>query len=430
MKVLLINTYDLGHQPFGLASPAAWLLRDGHQVTCADLSVDRMPEPNFDCVAFHLPMHTATRMAAPLIARLHQQHPAVRIACYGLYAPLNAGYLRELGAEAIVGGEFEAKLVAWVNGEDVSGISHERLNFIAPHRDLLPVLGSYSKLRIGGEARTVGYTEASRGCKHLCRHCPVVPVYQGRFRVVAANVVLEDVRGQVAAGAQHITFGDPDFWNGPTHAQRIVYALHAEFPTLTYDVTIKVEHLLRHRDMLADLRATGCLMVTTAVESLDDAVLARLDKGHTQADFSLAVDLVREAGLTLTPTFIAFTPWTTRATYIDLLKTLAEMDLVENVAPVQLALRLLIPAGSLMLELDEVRSLVTGFDREALLHRWQHPDPSMDVLADAAIRVAGTRGTRPEIFAKLWELATKGEYETPPLQARAAVPFLDEPWYC
>ena len=430
MKVLLINTYDLGHQPFGLASPAAWLLRDGHQVTCADLAVERMPQPNFDCVAFHLPMHTATRMAAPIIARLRQQHPKVRIACYGLYAPLNAEYLRELGAEAIIGGEFEAKLLAWVNGEDVSGISLERLAFIAPHRDLLPALGSYSKLRIGGEARTVGYTEASRGCKHLCRHCPVVPVYEGRFRVVAADVVLEDIRAQVSVGAQHITFGDPDFWNGPTHAQRIVQALHTEFPALTYDVTIKVEHLLRHRDMLAELNATGCLMVTTAVESLDDAVLARLDKGHTRAHFSLAVDLVREAGLTLAPTFIAFTPWTTRATYIDLLKTLAALHLVENVAPVQLALRLLIPAGSRMLELEEVRNLVTGFDREALLNRWQHQDPSIDVLAAAAIRIAGTRGPRPEIFGKLWQLATNGEYETPPLQARAAVPFLDEPWYC
>ena len=430
MRVLLINTYDLGHQPFGLASPAAWLLRDGHQVTCADLAVERMPEQSFDCVAFHLPMHTATRMAAPLIKRLHQQHPAVRIACYGLYAPLNAEYLRELGAEAIIGGEFEAKLLAWVNGEDVSGISHERLDFIAPSRHLLPVLGSYSKLRIQGEARTVGYTEASRGCKHLCRHCPVVPVYEGRFRVVAAHVVLQDIRGQVAAGAQHITFGDPDFWNGPAHARRIVHALHAEFPLLTYDVTIKVEHLLHHRAMLVDLRATGCLMVTTAVESLDDAVLARLDKGHTRADFSLAVDLVREAGLTLAPTFIAFTPWTTHATYTDLLKTLAAMNLVENVAPVQLALRLLIPAGSRLLELGEVQSLVTGFDQEALLHRWRHPDPTLDVLAAAAIRIAGTDGTRSEIFGKLWELATNGEYETPPLQARAAVPFLDEPWYC
>lgn len=432
MRVLLVNTYDLGHQPFGLASPAAWLLRDGHQVTCADLAVGRMPADltDFDCIAFHLPMHTATRMAAPLIERMRRMLPSVRIACYGLYAPLNGEYLRELGAEAVIGGEFEPGLVAWVNGSSVNGVALERIAFVPPQRDLLPVLDNYAKLRVDGEARTVGYTEASRGCKHRCRHCPVVNVYDGRFRVVPGEVVLEDIRRQVAAGAQHITFGDPDFWNGPTHAERIVQALHAEFPALTYDVTIKVEHLLQNRGGLAGLRETGCLMITSAVECLDDRVLALLEKGHTKADFVEAVGLVREAGLTLAPTFIAFTPWTTRAAYIDLLRTLAELELVENVSPVQLALRLLIPTGSRLLELPEVQAVVTGFDREALLHRWQHPDGEMDQLAAAAIRIAGKRGTRAEIFRQLWEQATNGDYETPPLPARATVPFLDEPWYC
>jgi len=140
--------------------------------------------------------------------------------------------------------------------------------------------------------------------------------------------------------------------------------------------------------------------------------------------------LLREAGLTLAPTFIAFTPWTTRASYLHLLRTLAELDLVGHVSPVQWALRLLIPAGSRMLELEEVQALVTGFDEEALLHRWQHADPAMDTLAAAAIRSAGHPGTREEIFARLWELAAEGEYETPALQARAAIPYLDEPWYC
>lgn len=429
MRVLLVNTYDLGHQPFGVASPAAWLLRDGHEVVCADLAVERLPSLHgFDCIAFHLPMHTATRMAAPILARMHRMYPATRLACYGLYAPLNADYLQSLGAEAVIGGEFEAGLLRWVNGGEANGISHERLSFAVPARDLLPVLGSYSKLRVGSEARVVGYTEASRGCKHLCRHCPVVNVYEGHFRVVGAEVVLEDIRRQVAAGAQHVTFGDPDFWNGPGHAQRIVRALHAEFPELTYDVTIKIEHLLKHRDMLVELRSTGCLMVTSAVESLDDSVLALLEKGHTRADFELAVDLVREAGLTLAPTFIAFTPWTSRESYRELLRTIAALGLVENVAPVQLALRLLIPAGSRLLELNEVRELVTGFDREALLHRWRHSDPEMDTLAAAAIRIAGAKASRTEIFARLWALVS--EYETPPLAARATVPYLDEPWYC
>src|SRR3972149_9838662 len=101
-----------------------------------------------------------------------------------------------------------------------------------------------------GELRTVGYTEASRGCKHLWRHCPIVPIYEGRFRIVQREVVLADIRQQVEAGARHITFGDPDFLNGPGHALAVARGLHAEFPGLTFDVTAKIEHLLRHRDRL------------------------------------------------------------------------------------------------------------------------------------------------------------------------------------
>src|SRR5262249_45789054 len=152
-----------------------------------------------------------------------------------------------------------------------------------PDRAGLPPLGAYARLVTPEGPRVVGYTEASRGCKHLCRHCPIVPVYNGVFRIVQEDVVLEDVRRQVAAGAQHITFGDSDFFNGPGHAVAIVEAVHREFAALTYDVTIKIEHLLQRRDLLPVLRRTGCAFVTSAVESLDDAVLAKLEKGHTRA---------------------------------------------------------------------------------------------------------------------------------------------------
>ena len=107
-----------------------------------------------------------------------------------------------------------------------------------------------------GSRRVVGSTDATRGCKHLCRHCPIVPVYRGTFRVIPLDVVLDDVHAQVNAGAQHISFGDPDFLNGPTHARRLVEAVATRFPGLTYDVTIKIEHILRHADMLALLRDT------------------------------------------------------------------------------------------------------------------------------------------------------------------------------
>lgn len=438
MNIVLVSTYDLGRQPFGIASPAAWLRARGHVVTPVDLAVSPLPSlvvREAGLVAFHLPMHTATRLAVPVIARVRRLNPGVPLCAYGLYAPLNEPYLRELGVGAILGGEFEAGLAELAEGRPpAASVSLERLPFLPPDRAGLPALPRYAKVHLNGECRAAGYTEASRGCKHLCRHCPVVPVYQGVFRVVAQDVVMEDIRGQVAAGARHITFGDPDFFNGPAHAARIVQALHAEFPDISYDATIKIEHLLRERRLLPLLARTGCAFVTSAVESVDDAVLERLAKGHTRADFIEAAGLMRDTGLILSPTFIPFTPWTTRPSYVDLLDLLARLDLIDHVSPIQLALRLLIPAGSRLLELEEILALTGEFDRPALLHRWRHPDPAMDVLAAAALRLVNEaqreRRTRREIFARLYELAAQRPPDTFDLLPRAAVPYLDEPWYC
>jgi radical SAM superfamily enzyme YgiQ (UPF0313 family) len=435
MQVLLISTYEMGRQPFGLASPAAWLNAEGHHVTCVDLCVQPLPEDQAraaDLVAFYLPMHTATRLAVKAIEKIRQLNAQAHLCCYGLYAPLNESYLRKLGVNTILGGEFEPGLIALANGMTEGPlISLDRLKFLAPLRSALPALQDYAHLRINGTSKTAGYTESSRGCKHLCRHCPVVPVYQGTFRIVQPDVVLEDIRRQVGAGAQHITFGDPDFFNGPTHAMRIIEALHREFPELSYDATIKIEHLLNHRDLLPRLKETGCLFVTSAVESVDDAILEKLEKGHTRADF---IDVVREfrfVGLTLAPTFIAFTPWTTRESYRELLAALVDLDLVENVAPIQLALRLLIPRGSLLLDLDEIQSVMAGFDEPALLYRWKHPDTAMDALAEQALKLAAKKSPRREIFRQLWNLvADRPLPENFDLMPRATIPYMDEPWYC
>jgi radical SAM superfamily enzyme YgiQ (UPF0313 family) len=440
VKVVLVSTYDLGHQPFGIASPTAWLKGAGHDVMCVDTSVGTLPSLQIceaDLVAFWLPMHTATRLAVQVIERVRLLNPSAKLCCYGLYAPMNAEYLRALGVQTILGGEFEQGLLDLANGKRVvkPDISLDRLQFLAPDRSGLPVLSRYSKLRVYGSEKRVGYTEASRGCKHLCRHCPVVPVYNGVFRVVQPDVVLDDIRQQVAAGAGHITFGDPDFFNGPTHARRVVEALHAEFPDITYDATIKIEHLLDRRDLLPMLRDTGCLFVISAVESVEDTVLQKLDKGHTRAGFIDTVSEFRRVGLTLAPTFIPFTPWTTRGGYCDLLRVIADLDLIESVSPIQLALRLLIPAGSRLLELDEIRGIAGAFDQAGLIHRWKHADPEMDDLAARVLRLVNgeqrLRTPRREVFRKIWEIANDVPiYEDFDLMPRATIPYMDEPWYC
>ena len=444
LKIVLVSTYELGRQPFGLASPAAWLRAEGHDVTCADLAcgpLPSLPVSEAGLFAFYLPMHTATRLAVKAIEKVRKANPRAHLCCYGLYAPMNEPYLRELGVQTILGGEFEQGLRDLADRLPDHGcgpqreplISLAKQQFLVPDRSGLPAFGRYARLMVGGEEKLVGYTEASRGCKHLCRHCPIVPVYNGTFRVVDRGVVLEDIRRQVAAGAEHITFGDPDFFNGPGHAVAIVQALHAEHPSVTYDATIKIEHLLRYRDLIPALKQTGCLFVTSAVESLDDVVLERLAKGHTRADFFQVVDIMRTAGPTLAPTFVTFTPWTTREGYRELLRAIVDLEMVENVAPIQLAMRLLIPAGSRLLKLADIRKMIGSFDPEALCYKWLHSDQDLDQLCSQIQKLIQheerRRASRSEIFRKIWDLA-QGRSLDFHLASRATIPYLNEPWYC
>lgn len=467
MNVVLISTYELGRQPFGLASPAAWLRAQGANVTCFDVSRESIAEDAVraaDLVAFYVPMHTATRLAVALLPAVREMNPRAHICFYGLYAPVNEAYLRSVGADTILGGEFEEGLAALVQKlrerpgppapQDAQRvdrtqtepvISVARQKFHVPDRRGFVPLEKYARLMMsGGESRVVGYTEASRGCKHLCRHCPVVPVYNGTFRIVDRDVVLEDIRQQVEAGAQHITFGDPDFFNGIGHAIPLVEALHHEFPQLTYDATIKIEHLLKHDDCLRKLRDTGCLFVTSAVESLDDPVLEKIAKNHTRADFLRVVVRFREIGLTLAPTFVTFTPWTTLDSYFELLELIRKHELIENVAPIQFAIRLLIPAGSRLLELPEVRAKVGPFDEVALLYPWQHEDARVDTLCERLQNIvhSGEKMGRPRarIFEHIEDLAFQAlgrdagdrisAAAMPLLASRATIPYLNEPWYC
>jgi radical SAM superfamily enzyme YgiQ (UPF0313 family) len=445
MRALLVSTYDLGRQPFGLASAAAALAAHGVEVACLDLAKERLDRglvERSDAVAFYLPMHTATRLAQPVIASVRSWNPSARLYAYGLYAVLNAPLLRQRGIHDVIGGEFEDALVASVLGHSVPVPAGPpppvpRVRFRIPIREHLPALARYATLHAGGERRVAGYTEASRGCKHRCRHCPIVPVYGGRFRIVPRDIVLADVRAQVAAGARHVTFGDPDFFNGIRHAVDLVKAFGAEFPGVTYDVTIKIEHLLRHRELLPVLRETGCLFVTSAVEAVDDRVLRKLEKGHTREDFERAVEQCRASGLILAPTFVPFTPWTTLEGYCDLLHVIDRLQLVDHVAPIQLAIRLLVTEGSRLLELAEIRAALGPYSPESLTYPWAHVEPRVDALQRDIERLVGVQigADRRVVFARIWDAAhtaagIRQRARMEPLPARASIPYLDEPWYC
>ena len=461
IKPLLISCYELGHQPLALAWPLARLRGAGFAARALDLAVEpldpkQVARANF--IAIATPMHTALRLGVAAAAQIRDLNPAAHICFYGLYAWANAEYLltgndnQPALADSVLAGEIEDTLLALVealareeNPATIAGVQTAvkaadpvmaRLQFPLPERSKLPPLGEYAHFIENGLRYKAGYVESSRGCLHTCTHCPVVPVYGGRFFIVPADVVLADIRQQVEAGARHISFGDPDFLNGPGHALKIARALHQAHPLVTFDFTTKVEHLLQHRELLPELRALGAAFVISAFESTSNTVLARLEKGHTLADMESALELLAAAKLPVQPTWVPFTPWTTVADYHHMLAWIRQHNLIHHVPAVQYGIRLLVPPHSALLAQPDARQWFGELDAANFSHHWQHPDPCMDKLQvrvaalveresdDAARAFAG-------IEALAYGLANRPVPASPlPIPPTTPPPRLTEDWFC
>ncbi|HLI08181.1 MAG TPA: CUAEP/CCAEP-tail radical SAM protein [Ktedonobacteraceae bacterium] len=457
--ILLISCYELGHQPFQLASLLALLRQAGY----APLAVDTSVEPLSDeaivrarFVAISVPMHTALRLGEQVARHVRLLNPAATLCFYGLYAALNASHLLQEIGDFAIGGEYEEPLLRLIAALErggpifIPGVSTKqamsvpsitRPAFVLPDRRQLPALERYARLEWDGQARIVGYTETTRGCKHTCAHCPITPIYHGRFFAIPTEVVLTDIRRQVEQGAQHITFGDPDFFNGPTHALRIARALHHDFPDVTFDATIKIEHLLKHPHLLPELRDLGCAFVVSAVESLNDTVLRNLKKGHSAADVVAVFDLMEEVGIALRPSLMPFSPWETLDSYLALLAFFEQRHLIEHIDPVHFSIRLLIPPGSAILDAPDRALWLDKLDASAYTYRWHHPDPRMDVLqrvVAALVEQAERQHRDPiETFFSIKALALAANGQDMSVSsaieyygARRPIPHLTESWFC
>ena len=458
-SILLVSCYELGHQPAGIAMPLGLLRRAGYEADTMDVSVEGFDADKVrraSVVGISVPMHTSLRLGLRVAEEIRKLNPQCHICFYGLYASLNADYLLGSVADSVIGGEFEEALVQLITAVqsevpiDINQVSTRsraskpvlaRINFTAPDRRALVPLEHYAKLEYNGEQRLVGYVEASRGCLHHCTHCPIPSVYNGRFFVVPEDIVLEDIRGLVASGARHITFGDPDFLNGPGHSLRITRAMHEQFPDLTFDFTAKVEHVLKHRDLIPEFAESGCIFIVSAVESLSNTVLERLDKGHTGDDVLEALGILSGSGIGMRPTFVSFTPWATIDDYIDVLEFVESQDLIDQVDPVQYGIRLLIPPGSLLLSQPGSNRWLGRLVHESFSHEWVHPDQRMDELHRQVSGLVEAAAVRHEdslkTFYDILNLAYAARGDTPVVReaarfdpARLRPPRLTEAWFC
>jgi hypothetical protein len=494
--VLVVSTYELGRQPLALARIGAATLAAGHEVEAADVAIAPLSPASIDradALVCSVPMHMALRLALELVGQVRARRPNLPIALAGLYAPV-ARYVRRAAGLACIPTEDGTGIAEWLEAASApprarswarpspsrplgsasvrsSGCSSmsgsasrgTRLPLPRPRgglapspwrpaRELLPGLEHYARYVAGDLRLLVGATDATRGCAHRCRHCPVPVLYDGRVARVPPEEVLEDVAALVALGARHLSFADPDFLNAPRHAIRVLEAVHGEFPEIGFDLTAKVDHVVRYEALWPRIASLGCRFVLSAIESAEPLVLERLAKGHAPGDVEDAVRVLRRAGIEPRASLVPFTPWSTPQGILELFDLVARLDLVGNVDTVQYAIRLLVPPTSLLLAsgaLDDIAAAgrLDAFDEEALVVPWRAAMPVLDDLARrlaVLAEQAALQGLEPKAAYELlraetgrvlgqdrWALAVP-----PPAPGLASAitpsarPRIDEPWFC
>jgi radical SAM superfamily enzyme YgiQ (UPF0313 family) len=446
--VLLISCYELGHAPLGLSAPAALLKAEGIPVDCIDLAIEPLDEAavaNACLVAISTPMHTALRLGVAAARRVREIRPGAGICFYGRYATLNAEHLLSGIGDHCFGEAYESGLVALARQQ--SGLPPAAAESVGNRHHFHADLGAirhpdrYVKLAWRGQEHPVAQAVTTKGCRYLCAHCPVPAVYHGRFTAIDVDQVMAHIDNAVRGGARHVTFSDPDFLNGPTHARRVATALHERHPQVSFDYTAKISHLLRHPDLVEELRSLGNLFVVSAVESLDDTVLEHLDKGHTRTDAIEVFRHFRRIGLALRPSLVPFTPWETLDGYTEMLETLAREGMVPHIDPVQYSVRLLVPPGSLLVGSPAMQPHLDTLDADNFTWRWKHPDPRMDALqlevAGIAASTTVAEGNPVDGWRAVRAAARRAAGRTPAPEpdgfrgfAGASPPRLTEAWFC
>ena len=373
MKILLLSFYDLGKQPKIISEIYNKINSDLVEIDFVDFSFEsrEVDLDKYDAIGIYAPMHTATVLATEYLSN---QNLPDKIFTFGLYGDILSDIDSRIHfIESIDSNQLDKYLDLMTN-DDFS------FKETVPDRSILPNIKEYARLVEVDNNLLTGSVETTYGCRHLCTHCPVPIQFNGRFRTFSEEKIIQDISNQIDLGAAHISFNDPDFFNGPKHSLKILERLNNEFPLITYDSTIKVEHILKFKDYFKELNKLNMLFVTSAFETTNDLVLQILQKGHSSMDLQEAIELSKVNNIDIRPTWLPFTPWTTINDLLSIIKLIENNKLRETVDPIQLTIKLLIPKGSLITKRPEIKKYLDQYDKKSFSYSWSYMNNEVDIL--------------------------------------------------
>ena len=399
----MVSTYELGHQPLSAATSTAALLAAGHQVRCVDLAVDTLSADDVDWaerVALSVPMHTAMRLALRVADTVRARRPGLPLCFFGLYAGMAGRPDGDLADRRHHRRRVRTRARGLGRGRR-PGAGRPTGPFRGPHTGPSTRSPSWAATPAWPSPASNDWSvrwppaEAARTAVGTARCRSSTTGGSGRWTRTPSWPTSTSWWPPGPAISASPT---PTSSTHPTMPAGSWPRCMTAIPDLTFDSTIKVEHLLRSpRRARPSWPQAGCAFVVSAFESVNDRILAVLDKGHTAADMSEAVIALRSHGIEIRPSWLPFTPWTTLDDLVALVDFVVAHDLIANVDPVQYSVRLLVPDGSLLLAEPAMTAHLGGYDPARLGWTWAHPDPVVDHLqVEIAALVEAQVGEDPE----------------------------------
>lgn len=397
MKILLISTDEVGFQPLGLACAKPYLSSLA-EVELVDISV--MQEPtcdNYDLIAFSIPTFGAIEQSIQLMTKFRNNGYSKPLICYNQYATVQPESFLLDDNCFIVMGEYETVLEELVNAylekkslnaidfvysqENKNPLKNlKRTKFLTPDRTSLPKLSNYAYKN----GKLVGNIETMRGCAHGCTYCSVFAAYQKRVVKIPDEIILKDIDYVVQKGAEHITFIDADFFSTGKKGVRLIKQMHQKYPKLTFDITLRLDDVVRYREFFPALKKYGCIEITSAFEFPSDVVLKEFDKRITLQDMDEGLAILREVQIPIVPTFISYNPWANAEDMIEFGQYLNNTGLMSDIDDMQLKTRLLLYKGSPLLENKTIQKL--ALMDKGYHYEWKHIDQEVDQMYESEIK--------------------------------------------
>jgi len=428
LKILLLSFYDLGKQPKIISELYKKLDNGSNQIDVVDYSIEEknLTLDNYDVLGIYASMHTASVLAEQY---LRDRKLPNKLFVFGLYAKVFSEMFSNFQSiHSFDSDELESLLEVQLN-------PNYSFKHSVPDRTILPSITDYSHIVDGSNNLIAGSVETTYGCKHECTHCPVPIEFKGMFKTFGTEKIITDVTNQVEEGAKHISFNDPDFFNGPKHALKILQLLNEKHPSITYDSTIKVEHILKYPDYFQELKNLNMLFVISAFETTNDHVLNILQKNHSFNDLNKAVELSLENKIDIRPTWMPFSPWTEQNDLISIIKLIENYKLRETVDPIQLTIKLLVPKNSLILKRPEMKEYLLDYDPSSFSYAWKYKFPNIDNIQNELFTYVLQHESENEYtqylgLVDILESHTNETLLNSEKYSQRIVPKLSETWFC